>query len=367
MNLTHNLSPVASQGALSPVHVQGTDVYEFRFSGSADSLNSHYVLDTTVKNNALDFTDHFSTSVWIKANDNSRLNQYLFSFDNDNVGNNGGKRVFTWRLRGSNSQASRMTFFYTRARLDNINAGQTDLGENQRVGLSFYFHSAVIPSGSIFDGKWHFYKLDIDYPSIKLYVDGYMHVATEGHYFDVADVRRTPPQLGTINSMPARLSTKSNTLKSQIVGRIGNSFRYPEYGFNGFLRLLIMSSTLTNEQYTCIASCNNSLVPEGYSPGVDNFNRTIGNFTNVFYQPVSRTLYFTYANGPPSQYTSFIHSISYYTNGHLPVQTVANTGEGRRIELKVSNIFSIMYLGFESTKFKLNLIHSNMIVINLHK
>ncbi|XP_019849207.1 PREDICTED: protocadherin Fat 4-like, partial [Amphimedon queenslandica] len=291
-------------------------------------------MDTTVKNAALDFTDNFSTSAWLKCNNNNRASQYVFSFDNDNVSNGNGKRTFTWRIRRDN----RLTLFYTRGRLDNIPASQPDSGENSRVGLSFYFQSAVSTT-NICDGGWHFYKLDITYPSIKLFVDGYVHYVTEGHYHGVSgtkvDLNQITDGSGTYD-MPARLNTKTN--KNSITGRIGSSSRFLNYGFNGELRLLMMTSLLDNSQYTCLASCNNSLVHSGYSPGTgDVFNNTIGSFTNVFYQPVSRTLYFSNAGGSPSEYTAFLRNISYNTNGHLPAQTVANMGEGRRIELQLED------------------------------
>ena len=236
---------------------------------------------------------------------------------------------------------NRFTLFYTRDRLPNLPSGQADLGVYSRVGLSFFFQSAVIPTGSMYDSQWHFYKLDISYPSIKLFVDGYVHYATEGHYYDAEGfngngferLTRITDGSGAYD-MPARLSVKTN--KADIVGRIGGSSRFLTYSFNGELRLLFMTSLMNNSQYTCLASCGNSLIPSGYTPGTgDVFNNTIGSFTNIFYQPVSRTLYFTNNGGTPSEYTAFVRNISFHTNGHLPAQTVTNMGEGRRIELQV--------------------------------
>ena len=323
VNLTQNLiSPPA--GSDNPQQIAGTDVFQFSASSSA-STTSRYTMDATVKNNSLDFTDHFSTTAWIKSVSNGQINQYVFSFD-DSANN----RVYTWRLR-----ATRLTIFYRRARLDNIDPAQTDSGENGRVGLSFYFRDEVIPDDSIFDSQWHFYKLDIDYPSIKLYVDGYLHMATEGHHFDVTGITRVTLTRGDVHDMPARIIEKDAVYKSQVTGRIGGTQRYSgRYNFNGFLRLLFISSTMNNEQYTCIASCNTSLVPAGYTPGSEHFNTTVGSFS-VLYQPVSRILYFD-TNANSSVYTTFLKSLSYNTNGFLPAQTVANTGEGRRLELKVT-------------------------------
>ena len=335
VNLTHGLIP-PSTGTFNPVHVAGTDVHRFSFTGSSSSTTSYYTMDTAIKNAALDFTDNFSVSVWIKCNDNSRTSQYVFSFDNDTAPNTDGRRAFTWRLR-----ENRFTLFYTRDRLPSLPPGQADLGVYSRVGLSFFFQSAVIPTGSMYDSQWHFYKLDISYPSIKLFVDGYVHYATEGHYYTAEGfnsngferLTRITDGSGTYD-MPARLSVKIN--KADIVGRIGGSSRFLSYGFNGELRLLFMTSLMNNSQYTCLASCGNSLIPSGYTPGTgDVFNNTIGSFTNIFYQPVSRTLYFTNNGGTPSEYTAFVRNISFHTNGHLPAQTVANMGEGRRIELQV--------------------------------
>lgn len=323
VNLTQNLiSPPA--GNDNPQQIAGTDVFQFSASSSA-STTSRYTMDATVKNNALNFTDHFSTTVWIKSVSNGQINQYVFSFDNS-----ANDRVYTWRLR-----ATRLTIFYRRARLNDIPPAQSDSGENSRVGLSFYFKNEVIPGGSIFDGQWHFYKLDVDYPLIKLYVDGYFHNATEGHYFSVTGQRVTLPY-GDSHKMPAKIIEKDATYKSQVTGRIGGTQRYSgQYNFNGFLRLLSISSTMNNEQYTCIASCNTSLVPAGYTPDSEDFDTTVDSFS-VFYQPVSRTLYFYDTNANSSVYTTFLKSISYNTNGFLPAQTIANMGEGRRLELKVT-------------------------------
>ena len=335
VNLTQGLTPPNS-GTFNPVQVAGTDVLRFSFSGNNPSSTSFYTMDAAVKNSALDFTDNFSTSTWLKCNDNSRPSQYVFSFDNDDVSNGNGKRTYTWRFRRDN----RLTLFYTRGRLDNIPASQPDSGENSRVGLSFYFQSAVSTT-NICDGVWHFYKLDITYPSIKLFVDGYVHYATEGHYFGVSNNLIRLSSGSVVYDMPARLNVKTN--KDAITGRIGSSSRFLDYGFNGELRLLMMTNLLDNSQYTCLASCNNSLVHSEYSPGTgDVFNNTIGSFTNVFYQPVSRTLYFSNAGGSPSDYTAFLRNISYNTNGHLPAQTVANMGEGRRIELQVNKVLNFI-------------------------
>lgn len=334
VNLTQGLIP-PSASSDNPSQIAGTDV--FRFDGSqSSSTTSRYTMDSTIKNTALDFTDNFSTSVWIKAIDAGRANQYVFSFDDPTEAE---QRVYTWRLR--DSPASRLTVFYKRARLDDIaDPSQTDFGLNSRVGLSFYIRSEVIPSGNIFDSNWHFYKLDITYPSIKLYVDGYLHNVTEGHYHRVSGSTRNDREIllrnGNFYDMPARIIQKDNSYKNRVIGRIGGTQHFVgSHNFYGDLRLLFMTSLMDNSQYTCIASCNNSLIPLGYIPSSNEFTTTIGSFT-VFYQPVSRTLYFNNSNSPPSEYTTFLQTLSYYTNGFLPAQTIADMGEGRRLELKVS-------------------------------
>ena len=340
-NLTQGLiSP--GQASDNPSQLHGTDVFRFRGGASSSSSTTRYTMNSTVKNNALDFTDNFSTSAWIKANEINRLNQYVFSFDDPNPtqwrpsSDTVEHRVYTWRLR--DIPASRLTVFYKRARLDNLSPGQPDDGENSRVGLSFYIQSEIIPNGNIFDGKWHFYKLDVNYPNIKLYVDGYLHNATEGHYYKVGGGTRDIERLnrnGSFYSMPARIIAKDDSYKNRVNGYIGGTQQHENYNFDGDLRLLFMTSTMDNSQYTCITSCNNSLIPQGYTPSPNEFTAIIGNFS-VFYQPVSRTLYFNNSNAPPSEYTAFMQTFKYNSNGYLPAQTVADMGEGRRLEFRVS-------------------------------
>ena len=335
LNLTQGLIP-PTQASDNPSQLPGTDVFRFRGGISSPSSTTRYTMNSTVKNSALDFTDNFSTSVWIKANEINRLNQYIFSFDDPNPTqwDPDEHRVYTWRLRDT-----RLTVFYRRARLDNLSPGQHDSGENSRVGLSFYIRSEVIPNGNIYDGKWHFYKLDICYPDIKLYVDGYLHQATEGHYFTVTGDREGLDRVqdGSFYNMPARIITKDNAYKNRVIGYIGGTQQFDnKHNFDGDLRLLFMTNKMNNSQYTCIASCNNSLIPQGYTPSSNEFTAIIGNFS-VFYQPVSRTLYFNNSNAPPSEYTAFLQTLSYNSNGYLLAQTVADMGEGRRLEFRVSS------------------------------
>ena len=320
INLTSGNSPVAVSNN-NPDQIVDTDVFEF--TGETSST-ANSIMSDSVRDQAMNISDNFSTSIWVYVEESPNL-QYIFSFENSN-----GDRYFSWLLR-----PGRLNLFYRRDRLDNLPVGQTDSGFGERVGLSFYFDPDIFPGGTIRDNKWHFLKLDIQYPSIKLYVDGYVHYATEGNYFDITDSRVRLNRDGTIYNMPARILDKDASTIASITGFLGGSQRGSfGYNFHGRLRLLFITGLMDNSQYTCLASCNNSLVPTNYVPGSEDLNTTVGDF-HVFYQPVSRTLYFNNANGEIADYNTFVKSLVYHTYGYLPPQQEENTGEGRTIEIMV--------------------------------
>ena len=314
LNLTSGSTPNA-QGSDNPVQVDGTDVYEFT---GTKSLSAFSVVQDSVKNDVFSTNDQFSVSVWVYVEDISGL-QYIFSFEDSTR-----DRHFSWLLR-----EARLNIFYTRDRLNGLDDSQLDQGVGSRVGMSFYFVEAL--GGALKEDEWYFFKLDVSNPSIKLYVNGYLHEVTEGHYFDIADERQ---DLSSPYEMPAPL-WENNQKLSDIKGYIGGSRRgNGAYNFDGKLRLLFFTGLMDNSQYTCIASCNNSLIPPGYVPGNTDFNASIGNF-DVFYQPVSRSLYFVSSNLSVSTYDSFVKSLIYHTNGYLPAQQEEGMGEGRRVKIQV--------------------------------
>ena len=283
-------------------------------------------MSDAIRDSAMSITDHFSVSMWMKIQNSNLV--YPLSFERGTI------RYFSWLLR-----EERLNLFYQRDRLDDLPDSQVDQGEDSRIGLSFYVNKDVFPKGTIRDGEWHFLKMDINYPSIVLYIDGYAHYANEGHYFNIENTRvGLPMDLNAAYEMPARILQKSDTLLSEIVGRLGGSSRTNHgYTVNGLIRLPYFTDLMNNSQYICLASCNDNLLPQNYAPGpnFDHINTTINGFS-VFYQPVSRNLYFSQADGTPSDYTEFLQSLVYHTNGYLPAQIEENTGEGRHMEIKVS-------------------------------
>ena len=320
VNLLDGAAP-SSVASNNPTEVV-SGVYEFDGSKSA---TAYLLMSDAVRDSAMSITDHFSVSMWMKIDGNNLV--YPLSFER------GTTRYFSWLLR-----YERLNFFYQRDRLDNLPDTQVDLGEDSRVGLSFYYDTNIFTEGTIRDGKWHFLKMDINYPSIVLYIDGYAHYANEGHYFNIENNKvGIDRDLNAAYDMPARILKKSDSLISQIVGRLGGSSRGShDYVVDGLIRLPYFTDLMDNSQYICLASCNDNLLPQDYTPG-SNFeaiNATTNGFS-VFYQPVSRSLYFSKEGGTPSNYTEFVQSLVYHTNGYLPAQVQENTGEGRQLELQV--------------------------------
>ena len=314
------LSP-ETVGSDNPVLVDGTDVY--RFNG-ASGTQSRFLITSTLRNDVLSITDDFSTSMWIKFNSGSRGNQYPISFETDTR-----ERHFSFLFR-----TARLNVFYRRDVLVLGAAPGDDNGYGSRVGLSFYWDQSIF--GDFRDDKWHFVKLDIDFPKIKFYIDGHVYYATEGHYFNAANSRITLPPGTTVYDMPARILDRPNSISpapplSSIDVRVGGSVR-GNFNFEGEMRLLYITSLMDNSLYTCIASCGESVVPTGYVPGSQNLTTDVNGF-NTFYNPVSRMLYFNKAGSTPDDYTNFLRSVSFSTRDIIPPE---EQGEGRRIELRVS-------------------------------
>ena len=297
------------------------DVYTFT---GADGSGNVIVMTDSVKESVMGLKDHFSISGWVKVETDTGL-PYIFSIEDGSQGNL-RDRYFSWLLRDD-----RLNIFYLRDRLPELDSILEDGGIGTRVGMSFDFTSFM--SNTLYDGKWHFLKLDIDFPQIRLYVDGYLLNPSRGHYYDASGATRE--SLESPYDMPAPIWNDPDP--SDFIGRIGGSQRSNNiYNLKGSLRLFFATGTMDNSQYTCIASCNTSLAPSGFTPGSTDMSVTIGDF-NVFYQPVTRTLTFTYSNGSVSVYDSFLKSIIYTTNGYLPPLQAENMGEGRRLKFQISD------------------------------
>ena len=314
-------------GSDNPVLVDGTDVY--RFNG-ATGTQSRLLITGTLHDDILSITDDFSTSMWIKFNSGSRDLQYPISFETS-AGNRHFSFLF-WPIR--------LNLFYRRDVLVAGSIPNEDLGYGSRVGLSFYWDQSIF--GDLRDDKWHFMKLDIDFPKIKFYIDGHVYYVTEGHYFSVTNsiVRfSNSPEF----NMPARILDRTSSTSpvplSSIVVRVGGSVRGSnKYNFQGEMRLLYITSLMDNSLYTCIASCGESVIPSGYVPGSQNLTTNVDGFS-TFYNPVSRVLYFNKAGSTPNDYTNFLRSVSFSTRDTIPPE---EQGEGRRIELRVSKKYILL-------------------------
>ena len=322
INVTLDSSP-SSVAQDNPEQLAGTDTYEFTGDKSSTAVT---IMTESVKEEIMNTKDQFSLSFWIntEAKDNGK-NQYLFSIE-DGTQNQREDRYFALLIWDN-----RLNFFYLRDRLPTLDANLVDSGIGTRVGLSFYINDDL--GNTVWDGKWHYIKLDVDYPKMTLYIDGYLHYPTEGHYYNVDGASR----VDLTDNFDMIAPFWIDPVSSNFIGRIGGSRRGGNsFNFRGKIRLFFVTSPMSNAQYSCIASCNSTIAPPDYTPGSSEFNVTIGDF-DVFYQPVSRVLYFTFEDGSVSSYDSFVKSLVLYTNGHLPPQQIEGEGEGRRIKMKIAD------------------------------
>ena len=260
------LSP-ESTGKNNPVLVSGTDVYRF-VGGIIDDgtgSQSRFLVTGTLHDQVLSLTDHFSMSMWIKFSSNNAPGlQYIFSCESSEP--NSRNRYFSWLFR-----SNRLNLYYNRDVLVVGTSPSTDLGYGRRVGLSFYWDESIF--GDLRNDKWHFVKLDIDFPNIKFYINGHVYFPTEGHYFSVTNQIVRLPRSDTAIEMPARILDKTSSTSpvplSDINVRIGGSTR-GNFNFVGEMRLLYITGLMDNSLYTCIASCGESIIPTGYMSGSQN-------------------------------------------------------------------------------------------------
>ena len=322
LNLLSSISPEEA-GSNNPVLVSGTDVYDF---SGVNGPQSRFLVSGSLHDQVLSLSDDFSTSMWVRFDSGSRGLQYVLSYETNPGGDN---RYFSFLFRLSNG---RLNLFYNRDLLPPNTSPSTDLGYGSRVGLSFYWDQNIF--GTLRDDTWHFIKLDVDFPEISFYIDGHVYYATGGHYHGVTG-SRIPISDPVRLDMPARILDKTTSTSpvslSDVSVRIGGSNR-GNFNFVGRLRLVYVTSLMNNSLYTCIASCSETIAPDGYVPGQQNLTTDVNGFS-TFYNPVTRTLYFNKASSTPEEYTTFVRSISYSTNDTLPPQ---EQGEGRRIEIRVS-------------------------------
>ena len=279
-------------------------------------------MSDSVKQAAMSLTDNFSTSMWIKIPPEETL-AYAFSFETEP--SSAHHRYYSWLMR-----QSRLNVFYNRGQIPGTIA---DNGEDTRVGMSFYYSDETLfPGGTIHDNEWHFLKLDVNFPNMVLFVDGHAITCTEGHFFNVANVRQS---LTSPFEMPAPFATKDSATINSIIARLGGSSRTNNiYNIQASMRLVYITGLMDNYQYSCVASCNNSLIPEGFVAGSGTDLSNSHNGFNVFYQPVTRSLEFQKAGSSPEDYTDFVRSLVYNSrNGSITPQ---EQGEGRRVTITVN-------------------------------
>lgn len=279
-------------------------------------------MSDSVKQAAMSLTDNFSTSMWIKISSQEVI-AYAFSFETEPASTH--HRYYSWLMRDK-----RLNLFYNRAQIEGTAA---DNGVNTRVGMSFYYNDVTLfPGATIHDNQWHYLRLDVNFPNIILYVDGHAITCSEGHYYNAANSKI--PLVAPFQ-MPAKFATKDNATINSIVAHLGGSSRTSDkYNIQASMRLVYITGLMNNNQYSCIASCNNSLIPEGFVPGSGtDFSNTHNGF-DVFYQPVTRTLEFQKAGSSPVEYTNFVRSLVY--NSRDGSITPEEQKEGRRVEITVS-------------------------------
>ena len=279
----------------------------YSFNGRNDVDNNWLLVSDSVKLTFLEQTDDFSISFWLNVASGSS-SAYIFSFEM------GTSRYFSLYESGR----ARAIFYYFRDRL----ATQDD-GYNTQVALSFYYNSEVFPEG-LRDSKWHFIVLTVDFPTVTLTVDGYIHYPTRGNYFDTFENQVDLFRNGSTYQMPAPILTKTTAQIDAINGYIGGSSRgnTRSFALDGEMRQMVVTDVLDTDTYNCLGSCNNRIYSDG----------SVSGFT-TFYNPARRSFEFS-SNAGPEAYTAFLMSLIYSDNGFLPPEEDA---ESRRISVQVTN------------------------------
>ena len=302
-------TPASSAG---PTLVSGLSFQVYSFNGRNDLSNNWLEIPSATKTLFLQTTDDFTISMWIRVRSGSS-SAYILAFE---LGRN---RYF------SLYEASQTTLvlYYFR---DNIPGVTNDDGRNTQVALTFFYDPAIFPVG-LRDNQWHFITFTIDFPAAILTVDGYEYRPTRGNYRNQFQSRVDLLQLtdGTYYNMPAPILTKTQAQIDGISGKIGGSARSNRFSLDGEIRQLTLTNVFDTSTLNCIASCNNRI---GISPGA-----TITSSITTLYNPSVRRFSFR-GSASPSQYTTLLQSLVYYSNGFLLPQ---EQGESRIIRISVQD------------------------------
>ncbi len=295
-----------------PELVLGVDAEVWSFSPS-NTIDSNWLdIDETIKDEFLQRNDDFSISFWISVNPGSS-SSYIFSFE---VGTSRYFSLF-------DSSRSRAQLYYNRDTLPNADS---DSAVGSRVVLSFFYDSDVFSDG-LRDGEWHFVSLNINFPEAVLVVDGYEIRPTGGNSRDAFNNLQFFTDLfpdDPFYRMPAPLLSKSPDLISSIRGRIGGTERNNQFSIGGQMRQLTATDLLDTDAYDCIASCNNII----------SSTLSLTSFA-TFYNPVQRIFTFDLPTSDHDDYTDFLRSLVYQSDGFIPAETLAGGGESRIIRLQV--------------------------------
>ena len=292
--LSNAVIPLGSQ-AVRDVSI--TDNIAYVFNGEHTSNNWVLVSDES-KVNVFNLVDNnpFTISCWLRV-DSGSSDSYIFSFQT------GRSRYLSLYERS----ATRATFFYYRDAI----AQPEDIGYATQVALSFFYETTVFPNG-LRDDEWHFIALSIDYPSITLTIDGYVHRPTQGNYRDVAGQTVDLVRDGTLYNMPAEILRKTRAQIDAIVGYIGGSSRGNSYSLDGAIRQLIITDNLGTDAYNCLGSCDVTIYSDGSVSGF-----------NTFFNPTKRSFEFSSSAEPNEpvgdiEYTEYMGTLIFSDNGFLP-------------------------------------------------
>ena len=322
-----------SQPSCSAIDLCGTTVVQNLFSGAIIPSNSRATLVTTVtdniaytfsgahvddnwvlvsneaKSNFFAIVDNqaFTISLWLRVDADSNA-AYIFSFQN------GNQRYFSL----FETSKRRAIFYYFR---DSITEG-ADNGFETQVALSFYYDRDVLPDG-LRDNVWHFVALSVDYPSITLTIDGYVHRPTRGNYYSVSNQQS---ELTVPYDMPAPILQKSQAQINNLIGYIGGSNRSGDFALHGAIRQFILTEQLSTDGYNCLGSCNVSIYSDGSVSGF-----------NTFFNPAKRSFEFSSSAEPnepvgDTEYTEYMGTLIFSDNGFLPPE---EQGESWKLSVKV--------------------------------
>lgn len=294
---TNAVIPSASEATLETSIV---DNIAYVFTGA--HIDENWVLlSDEAKANFFEHVDNqgFTISGWIRLDSLSNA-AYILSFERDR------DRYFSLY----ESSRTRAIFYYFRDTLSNFEQNE-DAGYSTQVALSFYYDPDLFPEG-LRDSKWHFIALSVDFPSITLTIDGYVHRPTRGNYFNEDDSQVRLNLNGSIYNMPAEILRKSNSIIDDIDGYIGGSSRSITFALDGSIRQLVLTDYLGTDGYNCLGSCNVIIFSDNSISGF-----------NTFFNPAKRSFEFSSSAEPnapvgDTEYTEFMNTLIFSDNGFLP-------------------------------------------------